>query len=108
MFETVFISAFYGAPVDYVFVFNRIPIWIGFVGNHRPVYQAILAGLFGFIGTLIYNIATNLAYPLSAGYSLKETFAYGLSGILFTAMHLASNTAIFSVVVPGYLRKMKL
>ena len=78
------------------------------VKSLAPVYQAILAGLFGFIGTLIYDIATNLAYPLSAGYSLKETFAYGISGILFTAMHLASNTAIFSVVVPGYLRKMKL
>jgi len=78
------------------------------VKNLAPVYQAILAGLFGFIGTLIYDIATNLAYPLSAGYSLKETFAYGISGVLFTAMHLASNTAIFSVVVPGYLRKMKL
>ena len=78
------------------------------VKNLAPVYQAILAGLFGFIGTLIYNIATNLAYPLSAGYSLKETFAYGISGVLFTAMHLVSNTAIFSVVVPGYLRKMKL
>ena len=78
------------------------------VKNLAPVYQAILAGLFGFIGTLIYDITTNLAYPLSAGYSLKETFVYGISGLLFTAMHLVSNTAIFSVVVPGYLRKMKL
>ena len=73
-----------------------------------PGYQGILAGIFGFIGTFIYDVATSLAYPLSAGYSLKETFAYGLSGVLFTAMHLASNTAIFSIVVPGYLRKIKL
>ena len=78
------------------------------VKSLATVYQAILAGLFGFIGTLIYDIATNLAYPLSAGYSLKETFVYGISGLLFTAMHLVSNTAIFSVVVPGYLRKMEL
>ena len=78
------------------------------VKSLATVYQAILAGLFGFIGTLIYDIATNLAYPLSAGYSLKETFVYGISGLLFTAMQLVSNTAIFSVVVPGYLRKKKL
>ena len=31
-----------------------------------PVYQAILAGLFGFIGILLYSLANNLAYPLSA------------------------------------------
>ena len=77
------------------------------IKNLSPLFQGISAGLFGFIGTLIYGIATNLAYPLSAGYSLKETFAYGISGILFTTMHLVSNTAIFSIVVPGFFQKLK-
>lgn len=72
-----------------------------------PRSQVIIASLFGLIGTLIYDISTNLAYPISAGYPLKETFTYAISGIFFTSIHLVSNTVIFSVVVPAYLRKIK-
>ena len=69
--------------------------------------QAMIASLFGLIGTLIYDISTNLAYPISAGYPLKETFAYAISGLFFAFIHLGSNIVIFSIVVPAYLRKIK-
>tara|TARA_B100000686_G_C16803408_1_gene987977 strand:+ start:1582 stop:2109 length:528 start_codon:yes stop_codon:yes gene_type:complete len=83
-------------------------ISIKIIKNLSSTYQGIFAGFLGFFGTLIYNIFTSLAYPLSAGYSLKEVIVYCVSGILFTGTHLISNTAIFLLVVPGFLRKVKL
>lgn len=73
------------------------------------ISSGILVGLAGFCGlivSLFYDIVTTLAYPISAGYSWKETVAYAISGLFFTTMHLVSNTAIFGVVVPQYLRKL--
>ncbi len=45
-------------------------------------------------------------YRISAGYSWDETVAYAISGLLFTFMHLVSNAIIFSLVIPGYLRRI--
>ena len=64
-----------------------------------------VAGLAGFFCGLLYDVITTVTYPLSAGYSWEETLAYGISGILFTLMHLVSNSIIFALVVPGYLRR---
>jgi len=47
-----------------------------------------------------------MAYPVSAGYSWDETLAYAVSGLIFTFMHAVSNTMIFSIVVPGYLKRL--
>ena len=69
----------------------------------------ICAGIAGGIGLLCalwYDGITTMAYPISAGYNWDETMAYAISGLLFTFMHLASNAVIFSVVVPGYLRRL--
>jgi len=56
--------------------------------------------------TLLYDGVTTLTYPISAGYDWDETVAYAISGLLFTFMHLVSNAIIFSLVVPGYLRRI--
>jgi len=65
----------------------------------------IISGGFGFLVAFIYDGITTLAYPVSAGYNWEETFAYGISGLAFTLFHLISNTVIFSIVVPGYLKR---
>jgi hypothetical protein len=65
-----------------------------------------LAGLCGLIASILYDSITTFVYPISAGYSWKETVAYTISGLLFTTMHLVSNIAIFGIVVPQYLRKL--
>ena len=65
-----------------------------------------LAGLCGLIASILYDRITTFVYPISAGYSWKETVAYTISGLLFTTMHLVSNIAIFGIVVPQYLRKL--
>ena len=66
-----------------------------------------ISGIFGFFCTLWYNGITTLSYPISAGFSFDEALAYSVSGILFTLMHLFSNTLIFTVVVPGYIYRIK-
>ena len=66
-----------------------------------------VSGMFGFFCTLWYNGITTLSYPISAGFSFDEALAYSISGILFTLMHLISNTLIFTVVVPGYIYRIK-
>ena len=71
--------------------------------NLKRKYLVPISGVFGFFCTLWYNGITTLSYPLSAGFSFDEALAYSISGILFTLMHLISNTLIFTVVVPGYI-----
>ena len=65
-----------------------------------------ISGMFGFFCALWYDGITTLSYPISAGFSFDEALAYSISGILFTLMHLFSNTLIFTVVVPGYIYRI--
>ena len=65
-----------------------------------------ISGILGFLSALWYDGVTTLAYPISAGYNLDEALAYAVSGILFTLMHIFSNTLIFSIVVPGYINRI--
>jgi|TARA_B100000809_G_scaffold243316_1_gene268218 hypothetical protein len=74
--------------------------------NETSFYRIGMAGGLGFLCTLWYDGITTLAYPISAGYTWDEAMAYAISGLLFTFMHLISNTVIFSVVVPGYLNRL--
>jgi hypothetical protein len=64
------------------------------------------AGVSGCISALWYDGITTLAYPFSAGYNWDETLTYAVSGLIFTFMHAVSNTVIFSIVVPGYLKRL--
>ena len=77
-----------------------------FLKIHNPLACSIFAGGFGLVCALLYDGVTTLTYPISAGYDWDETVAYAISGLLFTFMHLVSNAIIFSLVVPGYLRRI--
>ena len=77
-----------------------------FLKIHNPLACSIVAGGIGLVCTLLYDGVTTLTYPISAGYDWDETVAYAISGLLFTFMHLVSNAIIFSLVVPGYLRRI--
>ena len=56
--------------------------------------------------SVLYDSITTFVYPISAGFSWKETIAYAISGLLFTIVHIVSNIAIFGIVVPQYLKKL--
>ena len=74
----------------------------------NPLYFTIISGVFGMICALIYDGITTLAYPISAGYDWNETVTYAITGLLFTAMHIVSNTVIFSLVIPNYIKRLPL
>lgn len=65
----------------------------------------IFSGIAGFICSLWYDGITTIAYPISAGYGWNETLVYAVSGLLFTFLHIISNTLIFSFVVTNYLKR---
>jgi len=73
---------------------NYILKWKIFLPN------IILIGAIGFLLTLFYDILVSAAYPLSAGFKLRETVATIIAGLAFSVIHLISNTAIFIVLVP--------
>tara|TARA_X000001036_G_scaffold257667_1_gene239613 strand:+ start:269 stop:793 length:525 start_codon:yes stop_codon:yes gene_type:complete len=88
------VIGFLGASVR-IFLFNL---------SYRMLIP--ISGILGFLSALWYDGVTTLAYPISAGYNLDEALAYAVSGILFTLMHIFSNTLIFSIVVPGYINRI--
>ena len=65
----------------------------------------IFSGIAGFICSLCYDGITTIAYRISAGYGWNETLVYAVSGLLFTFLHIISNTLIFSFVVTNYLKR---
>ena len=62
--------------------------------------NVILIGAIGLLLTLFYDILVSAAYPLSAGFKLRETVATIIAGLAFSVIHLISNTVIFIVLVP--------
>ena len=74
------VIGFLGASVR-IFLFNL---------SYRMLIP--ISGILGFLSALWYDGVTTLAYPISAGYNLDEALAYAVSGILFTLMHIFSNT----------------
>ena len=67
-----------------------------------------ITGAIGCLSAIWYDGLTTISYPIAAGYSWEEALAYSISGLIFTLMHVLSNTLIFSIVVPGYLRRSSL
>ena len=59
-----------------------------------PAARAALLGAFGFVGTLIYDLLTNVAQGIVFG-APRTTLAVAA---LPSLQHIASNTAIFAVV----------
>ena len=69
--------------------------------------QRILLGSMGLIITLWYDIHTNLAFPFYAGMNAKGIAATLVLGIPFSAVHIASNVAIFMFLVPPLMKLLR-
>jgi len=65
-----------------------------------------ISGIIGCFCAIWYDVFITMAYPISAGYNWEEALAWSLSGIMFTFMHVISNTIIFSIVVPKYINRI--
>lgn len=70
---------------------------------HNRVVAGVVAGSMGLVLTLFYQIVTNLAGFLLFT-SEKGLIKYVWAGLVFTAMHLVWNTALFSLILVPILR----
>jgi len=88
---------------------------VGFVGglfhykfyNNLNALSLVLIGVTGFVLTLIYDIFVSIAFPISAGFTIKETIGAVITGIGFSTIHLVVNTIMFVVLTPVVIIKMR-
>jgi len=50
--------------------------------------------------TLWYDLLTNLAFPLAAGFNLRATMATMAAGVPFSLIHIGGNMVVFVVLLP--------
>lgn len=56
--------------------------------------------LLGGLTTFLYDLLTNLAFPLVSGVAIKSWWAYLLAGLPFMIVHVGSNILIFALIAP--------
>ncbi len=79
----------------------------------RPVLNAqpglrtvVILGGTGLFLTLFYDILTSAAFPVSAGFTLREIIVTIIAGLAFSGIHLISNTLVFILLVPVLTQKL--
>ncbi|MCB9357144.1 MAG: hypothetical protein H6508_04360 [Calditrichaeota bacterium] len=82
-------------------------------GLFRPVARrlhglslAALVTLMGILSTLWFDLLTNLAFPVAAGFSFEQTLASLGLALPFAALHLLSNALVFLLVVLPAIPKL--
>ncbi len=108
-------EAIFGALNPYGFPYP--PVWLSqmlgmaftgfFFGRIRRILATehirakILICLFsGILVTFVFDLLTNVTFPLAMGVPLKGWWPYLLAGIPFCLIHVTSNALIFSLVLP--------
>lgn len=72
----------------------------------KPTIRTVVITLFGFAATVWFDLLTNLAFPITAGFSTEQTAASMVLAAPFAAIHLVSNTLVFLFVVSPILPKL--
>lgn len=70
------------------------------------ITRVVLVTLSGLFATIWFDSLTNLAFPVSAGFSFEQTVASFILGAPFAAIHIVSNTLVFLFVVAPLLPKL--
>ena len=76
-------------------------------GRQLSVRLALVVVGLGVLATLIFDLVTNLAYPIAAGFTFSQ-LAVSLSlAVPFAAIHIVSNAFVFALLVVPILPKLK-
>lgn len=70
------------------------------------VPRVVIVTFAGILATIWFDLLTNLAFPVSAGFSFEQTVASFILGAPFAAVHIVSNTLVFLFVVAPLLPKL--
>jgi len=66
-----------------------------------------ILGVTGAALTLVYDILTNLSFLFIAGIVNQPLHLYLLAGLIFSIFHIITNAAIFALVVPVLIGRLK-
>ena len=66
----------------------------------RRLRVALISLLLGLGVTIVFDLLTNVAFPLAMGVPFRGWWPYLLAGIPFCLIHVTSNALIFSLVLP--------
>jgi hypothetical protein len=69
-------------------------------------YASVMVGL-GIFVTLVFDLITNLAFPLMAGFSVSELWVTLAAGVPFALIHLVSNTLVFLIIVVPFVPRLE-
>lgn len=69
-------------------------------------FAVVVVG-FGLLATILFDLLTNIAFPIAAGFSLSAVSTYLAAALLFVAIHLGSNLLVFSIIVVPLLPRLK-
>jgi hypothetical protein len=90
-------------------------VFVGFAGSRLSIYienpqkaaSRRLLFLAGLLLTFVFDVLTNIAFPVQAGFSLYQTLVTLIAGIGFSVVHFISNALIFSIVLPPLLARFE-
>jgi uncharacterized membrane protein len=85
--------------------FFQIPVRSAVFFERKSLRIHCLLAAAGFLLTLIYDVLTNLSFPLMAGFNWEQIRITLALGIPFTAFHIGTNVVVFSLVVPVILKR---
>jgi hypothetical protein len=74
--------------------------------SHGKRFRSAVVGL-GVLATLVFDILTNLAFPVMAGFSVSGYMVTLIAGAPFAVVHLVSNALVFSFVVTPLLPRLQ-
>ena len=79
-----------------------------FIGRQKSGsrFFTVIVGA-GILSTLIFDLLTNLAFPIMAGFSYTQFLVTMVAAIPFAAIHLISNILVFSLIVVPLLPKLQ-
>jgi energy-coupling factor transport system substrate-specific component len=69
-------------------------------------YTAVVTGG-GLVATAVFDLLTNLAYPITAGFSSSQFAVSMVAAIPFAAIHLLSNGLVFILLVVPLLPRLE-
>ena len=77
-------------------------------GTRFSTRFAILVVSFGVLATLFFDLVTNLAFPIAAGFSFSQLTVSLTMAVPFAAIHIVSNAVVFALIVVPLLPKLKI
>jgi len=78
--------------------------------NHRAISRAkrgLLLAACAVAVTFVFDLLTNLAFPLATGQDLRGVMVFLAGGLPFSLVHIISNVAIFILLIPPLLELVK-